>query len=920
MSNLGKTAGNMARVGWPLRPLSFSPIPFFLFAMLLVLLVGTTPLSAQDEEDAAEAEPAAKAQQENDEPVTAIVGATLHTMGDAGTLEAATLLIRGEKIAEVGRELEIPEGARVIDAAGMIITPGLIDLRSTLGLTSAAAGDSGRTAALDAVDGLDPYQNDWREVARQGITAVYVQPAPQGSLGGFGALLRVAPAGGSDEALVISERAGFQSSLGVASFGRSSKARLSEFTGLKKRFEDAKKYGEAWEKYRAYQAKQKKDNKKEKDADKKDKKSDGDEQDAGDGSDKDADGKGAESEERGDQPKKERPTREASSDEEDKPEDKKDADAKSDDATGKGEKDDKEKEKPPEKPDFDPLKERLLTVLEGEVPLRMEVHRADDVRRALELADEYELTVILEGLSDLGSRTESVLEAGLPIVLGPWSDDARQSYQSSQRVPFWAETFADYPGRMAIASFSRSGRGSKMLRFEAARAIAAGVSRDVVMRGLTRVPAEISGAGDTLGMLAPDYQADVAIFAGDPLDPATPVYMTFSAGEVTYEKPRADKPVVAKVTEAVSESGLPEALPSAYAIRSARLLGADGSFAPGSVVVRDGKIDAVHGADAELAELPIYDVGDAVVTPGLVTAHATLNPSAVRDTQGVVDSGSLRAADTFDPDAAAVKELSAGGFLRAGHAPGDSRVIAGPLAEVRLGAAEPIVAPQIAEKIVFSNEARSRERFPASLAGQQLLLRESLAADGAPLPLYLPQAALAVLDDARAARRQSLSSGERPMLIRAENDAEVVAVIKLVRELDIRATLLGPDELRATADFLGEAGIGIVSRPLRASDFDWFTADLAAAIEAGAALGFAGGDPLEIRRTAAALVQQGVAPQTVLLGLTHGGARLVGMSEGAGQLRAGQPADLVLWSGSPLELTARPLAVLVDGKRLPTEK
>jgi cytosine/adenosine deaminase-related metal-dependent hydrolase len=421
-------------------------------------------------------------------------------------------------------------------------------------------------------------------------------------------------------------------------------------------------------------------------------------------------------------------------------------------------------------------------------------------------------------------------------------------------------------------------------------------------------------------MLAPGYRADLAIFAGDPLDPATPVAMTFSAGEVTHETPLAERPQPTKVMAAVPEAELPQALPSAYAIRSARLLGADGNFAPGSVVVRDGKIEAVHAADAELAELPIYDVGDAVVTPGLVTAHATLNPAAVRDSQGVVDSGSLRAADTFDPDAAAVKELSAGGFLRAGHAPDDARVIAGPLAEVRLGAADPIVAPQIAEKIVFSNEARSRERFPASLAGQQQLLRESLAAKEAPLPLYLPRAALAVLDDARDERRQALSRGERPMLIRAETDAEVVAVLKLVKELGIRATLLGPDELRATAPMLGAAGIGIVSRPLRASDFDWFTADLASAIEAGASLGFAGADPLEIRRTAAALIQRGVSPQTVLVGLTQGGARLVGMSEGAGALRAGQPADLVLWSGSPLELTARPLAVVVDGKRLPTDK
>lgn len=53
--------------------------------------------------------------------------ATIWTAGPQGKLEHADLLVRQGRIAEVGRQLEAPAGAIVIDAAGKHVTPGLID-------------------------------------------------------------------------------------------------------------------------------------------------------------------------------------------------------------------------------------------------------------------------------------------------------------------------------------------------------------------------------------------------------------------------------------------------------------------------------------------------------------------------------------------------------------------------------------------------------------------------------------------------------------------------------------------------------------------------------------------------------------------------------------------------------------------------
>jgi len=60
----------------------------------------------------------------------AIMGATLLTAGPAGTIEKGTLLIRGGKIAAVGKDVQVAAGVPVIDATGRYITPGIVDAHS----------------------------------------------------------------------------------------------------------------------------------------------------------------------------------------------------------------------------------------------------------------------------------------------------------------------------------------------------------------------------------------------------------------------------------------------------------------------------------------------------------------------------------------------------------------------------------------------------------------------------------------------------------------------------------------------------------------------------------------------------------------------------------------------------------------------
>ena len=82
--------------------------------------------------------------------------------------------------------------------------------------------------------------------------------------------------------------------------------------------------------------------------------------------------------------------------------------------------------------------------------------------------------------------------------------------------------------------------------------------------------------------------------------------------------------------------------------------------------------------------------------------------------------------------------------------------------------------------------------------------------------------------------------------------------------------------------------------------------------QAGVGLAFAGESPEKIRATAALLVNAGLAPELALLALTEGGGQLVGMKDIG--LSKGATADFIVWSDSPLNLAAKPLAVVVDGQ------
>jgi imidazolonepropionase-like amidohydrolase len=78
---------------------------------------------------------------------------------DGPEVVGGTVIITGGKISAVGRDLRVPAGARVVDARGALVYPGLVDGLTTLGLSEV----SGVAATVDVreVGDINPHAKAW---------------------------------------------------------------------------------------------------------------------------------------------------------------------------------------------------------------------------------------------------------------------------------------------------------------------------------------------------------------------------------------------------------------------------------------------------------------------------------------------------------------------------------------------------------------------------------------------------------------------------------------------------------------------------------------------------------------------------------------------------------------------------------------
>ncbi|WP_371380007.1 amidohydrolase [Sporomusa aerivorans] len=131
----------------------------------------------------------------------ALTGGKIITMCGK-SLERGTVLVRGGKIRDVGKNIDIPPGCRVIDITGRIVTPGLIDAHTHLGVENEGLGWEGRdvnersepvTPGMHTLDAINPADIGLMEAYRGGVTTVMIAPGSANPIGGQCVIIKTAP-------------------------------------------------------------------------------------------------------------------------------------------------------------------------------------------------------------------------------------------------------------------------------------------------------------------------------------------------------------------------------------------------------------------------------------------------------------------------------------------------------------------------------------------------------------------------------------------------------------------------------------------------------------------------------------------------------------------------------------------------------
>lgn len=387
---------------------------------------------------------------------------------------------------------------------------------------------------------------------------------------------------------------------------------------------------------------------------------------------------------------------------------------------------------------------------------------------------------------------------------------------------------------------------------------------------------------------------------------------------------------------------VPAAAAESLAITGGRVhtLSPAGVIENGTVLIRDDRIVAV-GADVRVpADARVVNAAGAWVTPGIFNAYTQLGlveNEDVRSTMDVSAAGAPFAAG-FDVQygvnsySTLIPVARVRGVTRAAIFPVATRSIFGGLgALLRLDSGEQAVFEPRAMAIVELG-AEGAKLAGGARGAAWVTFHRSLTAAGKGTPTRGVATRGQPSGDPDDDALKAILSGESPLVVHVERAADILNVLALnERYPKLRPILLGANEGWMVADRIARAGVPVILDSFANLPIDFES--MAATQENAARLARAGvliaiapvyrfhaampHNAGLVAQYAGNAVANGLPWEAGLKAITLNPAIIFGVSDRLGSLEAGKIADVVVWSGDPLELASRPDAVFIAGKQLP---
>jgi imidazolonepropionase-like amidohydrolase len=430
-----------------------------------------------------------------------IQGATVLT-GTGERLEGADVLISNGRIQAIGKGLTAPSDARLVDARGKWVTPGIIDIHSHLGVYASPAVkglDDGNEATSPVTSNVWAEHSVWPQdpgfetALEGGVTTMQILPGSANLIGGRSVVVKNVQAVTYQEMKFPGAAYGLKMACGENPkrvYGGNKQApstRMGNVAGYRQAFADAQDYQQQWDKYHRELAEFNK---------KKAERADG--------------------------------TAKKSKD-----------------------KDGAEKElTPPSPPKRDLKLETLAEVMKGNIRVHMHCYRSDEMATMLDVANEFGFKITaFHHAVEAYKIADRLAEKGVCAAMwADWWGFKMEAYDGVQENL----AIVDFPEHSCAIVHSDSGDGIQRLNQEAGKAMARGqrvglvVPPERAMKWLTLNPAKSLGLDDRIGTLETGKGADVVIWNGNPFSVYALAEQVFIDGALTFDrahpqdKPRSD--------------------------------------------------------------------------------------------------------------------------------------------------------------------------------------------------------------------------------------------------------------------------------------------------------------------------------------------------------------------------------------------
>jgi imidazolonepropionase-like amidohydrolase len=368
----------------------------------------------------------------------------------------------------------------------------------------------------------------------------------------------------------------------------------------------------------------------------------------------------------------------------------------------------------------------------------------------------------------------------------------------------------------------------------------------------------------------------------------------------------------------------------------------------GTVLVSGGVIEALLGPDAPVPPgVRVVDAAGKWVLPGFIDAHTHLG--AYEDGMGWAGSDTneltgpvqaqVRVVDAINPADIGFRDAIAGGVLAVNVNPGSGNPIGGQTAAIRCWGrtVEEMVlrAPSGMKSALGENPKRNygnRNETPATRLGTASVIRSALVSAAN----YLAEQAAAQdgggaeEDGAAAPAKRDLKleslglalQREIPWRQHCHRADDIATGLRIAAEFGTDLVIDHGTEAHLIADVVAAAGVPVVIGPLLTarSKVELRNRTIAAPgllAAAGVTIAITTDHPVVpihfLVHSATFAVKEGLSLVDALRAVTINPARIMGVADRLGSIEPGKDADLVIWSGDPLDVMSRAERAFIGG-------